>query len=40
MHLELHPFEFKMLLVLLIAAAPAGEQDNKPYFSLIYLFPS
>lgn len=30
MHLELHPFEFKMLPVLLTAAAPAGEQDNKP----------
>lgn len=30
MHLELHPFEFKMLLVLVTAAAPAGEQDNKP----------
>lgn len=30
MHLELHHFEFKTLLVLLTPAAPAGEQGNKP----------
>lgn len=30
MHLELRPFEFKMLLVLGTAAASAGEQDNNP----------
>lgn len=30
MHLELDPFELKMLPVLLTAAAPAGEQNNKP----------
>lgn len=30
MHLQLRPFEFKMLPVLVTAAAPAGEQDNKP----------